>query len=246
MLTILNFPSPLTAGGALRGSMASDGTYGYFHCGGGAGRIQRLALPTGPFTTPDTTTAARSNGVCIHKGDLYSIGISSGEMRKSTDQGVSYSLIGSLALGLSNPTIASNGINLVLVGNSAGVIIFYCSTDDGSTWSSAFDPFGGAGGTDFPVSKGVIWDGTYFVAITTSGATAYSTTGTSGSWTVGATVPKDVRSVAVGVGKIAVGTAEVNVYQTTDHGATWTEMPSPEVNTSGAQFAYVYWIGDEP
>jgi hypothetical protein len=77
-----------------------------------------------------------------------------------------------------------------------------------------------------------------------NGKTAYSSDGA--IWTTGADIGRAVKTIAYGVGKIVVGTNYDEIYESTDHCASWSLMTGPVASGLSTENMYIYWIGDVP
>lgn len=235
-----------SAGG---GRIVSDGTYLYV--AGGGNDFQRMTLPTGAFTDPSGGAVySKGGGITVHNGALYMSRNNSGEydVNKSTDNGATWAPVGVIShdkVGVA--FFASDDSRLIVCYerlSDSHVVIEY-SDDDGATWSGVVYTFP-APYTSFidAVGSGLLYDGTHFVGILNNGKTAYSANGA--SWTAGATIPREVKYVSQGIGKIVAGCTHLEMYETTDHGATWTAFLAPVAAGGAGDFIYPYWIGSDP
>lgn len=234
---------------AIGGRLIADGAYLYA-AGYSIGSLERSAFPSGSFIDVSGQNAdARGSGLSLHNGYLYSVqNGSSKDVFRSADQGASWVLIGSIAeFPAYEVFFASNGSRLVAFytkGSFPSAAYTQYSDDDGATWSTPVAPFAASSAVD-SWGTGALYDGTHFVWVLQDGNTAYSTTG--GSWTLGANVTgglHSVTNVARGIGKLVAGCTDNQLYQSTNHGASWAPMTTPFPPSSNSN--YVAWVGENP
>jgi hypothetical protein len=226
------------------GLMDSDGTSLYIPCGTSV-KVGKLALPIGTFTTPSADLLALGNYLTVMGGAVYLTGIYNDCVNRSTDGGLNW-VAGTNLLyptSFSGGFLANNGFRLVslLTIAASGTTIIRYSDDDGDTWITAYT-FSGTGAAF--TANGLVYDGTHFIAVLNDGRTVYSPDGA--SFTAGGTIPKECVYISAGIGKTVVSAAEINAYETTDHGASWTEVSPPIASTNSTHYLYSYWIGDAP
>jgi hypothetical protein len=118
------------------------------------------------------------------------------------------------------------------------------SADNGATWSGVQLTLGTAFSANLINLNGMRYHEGKWFAITSEGNCAYSSNGT--SWTTGATVPRAVKNVTYGIGKIVAGCNFSEMYETTNHGASWSLLPAPIATGTSIDNMTVHWIGDPP
>jgi hypothetical protein len=227
--------------------MVSDGTYGY--CARGTNYLARWTLPSGSVSVPYAATDSWCDTATVWGGNLYIFSTIDNRCKVSTDNGDSYTSkteYRTTGVSVSTPKAASNDDIIVIAysdNSGTGPIRVAWSEDGCDTWTTVTPPIVA---DSTPQVTDLVWNGSQFILATQTGSnvgrTAYSADGK--TWSAGTTV-KDVANIAVGVSKTAIGTTEVNLYETTGSG-TFTEMPEIVSSSNTTHSAYIYWIGDEP
>jgi hypothetical protein len=228
--------------------IVTDGTYGY--ATKGFASLLRWTLPYGSSTIPLATSESWCDTATVWGGDLYIFSTIDNRCKVSTDNGASYTdktEYRTSGTSVGTPKAASNDDIIVVAysdNNGVGPVKVAYSTDGATTWTTVTPPI--TADSDPDVAD-LVWTGSEFILGTNTGTNvgriAYSADGI--TWSAGTTV-KDIAFFAVGIDKVAVATTEINIYETTDGGATWTEMPEIVSSVNTGHTAYIYWIGDPP
>jgi len=221
-------------------TIKSDGTYIY--AAEPSGFPSKMTLPTGPDASiGGFDPASRIHNIYINGGNYYGKKDAEGNSAKSIDGGATWSLTGAFPICNSATLDSEDGSRIVAAYRAAsGQIEIRYSDDLTDNWSSPAHAFGSAE-TMLQNEGHRFHEGKYFV-VSASGKCAYSTDGA--TWTNGATIPQTVNNVTYAIGKIVCGCAGSKLYQTTDHGATWTEM-TKDAGMVGA-YINIFWIGENP
>lgn len=228
------------ASGGSGTTIKSDGSYIY--ASEPSWFPSKMTLPTGPdVSIGGFDPVSRINNIYINGGNYYGKKDTESNSAKSIDGGATWSLTGAFPVCNRATVDSEDGSRIVAIYRAAagGVEIRY-SDDLTDNWSSVVHTIGT---NEWPLQNDSMrfYDGKYFV-VTESGKCAYSTDGA--TWTNGATIPQTVNNVTYCIGKIVCGCAGSKLYQTTDHGATWTEM-TKDAGMVGA-YLNIFWLGENP
>lgn len=229
--------------------ITGDGTYLY--ASGAAGYMQRKPIGSGSWSNISSSNFYSANpSITFMGGVIYACNnfTITATCVKSTDNGVSWSKVSDidLALQYTQNSIANNGSRLVLLYAPGALDLKTGYSDDsGVTWTLATFTFVGSFAAGAQVyARSLNYHEGYFVAILSNGKTAYSVNGA--SWTAGANIPRNVKTIAYAVGKIVVGTAYDEMYVSTDHCVSWQLMTGPVGTGLSTENLRAFWIGDEP
>jgi hypothetical protein len=217
------------------GQLATDGTYVY-SATGNQGFVRALH-PTGSATNYGAGSFAR---FIVYDGtNLF--GAYTTVINKSTNQGLTYSQVVSntwLSGIYGESYIVKNDTGrIVILANSGANKVVARYTDDGFT-SLSSEVLVEASVTSQGCSyRGMVWDGTYFVAILRNGNCYRSTDGT--SWAKSTIASTDLNSIGVGGGRLLAVDQSSNIFYSDDHGATWGAFPAPDSGNPYSDIIYL-------
>ena len=189
----------------------------------------------------DPTDSANNTVVAgIGRFSSISAGGSGGGILRTADDGVSWTLLGNVALAGANIAgVAPRGATIVVADNNSGI---WRSTDTGANWTL----ISGAAGTGLNVGgaralAGVVGDPTRL--FTTNGSRIFMSTDTGATWTSVSNAamnnvgPYSNVRIATGAGAVDVALASGGtlgaVFQSTDNGTTWSNLGVPTTVEAG-------------
>ncbi|NIJ86992.1 photosystem II stability/assembly factor-like uncharacterized protein [Xanthomonas arboricola] len=219
--------------------MAFKGEYAFL-CSG-VQSLQRRALPDGDWSIPLNTGMTRANSIAIVGERILIASDYSDSCSYSDDDGQTWQLGGQFQQAtIGGPLLSTDGAVLVIFFNNAFLAGYQChikrSTDAGQTWSASQFQFPTASVSNTPAE--IVFDGEFYVAVTTLGEIARSNDGITWALVPAFTLP-GVTQMAVGYQMIFASCGSNGVWYSQDHGATWTQRALPEGVTSAIGAAWV-------
>lgn len=237
-LTDLTNWTALSGWGAsnLRG-YASDSSYVYI-ARGNAAVLGRVPFPVGTMTTPNVTTDAYAESLCVYGGHLYTFSDIDNRCFVSSDFGATYTpkapyrtlgVTGSAPKAVAGPS----GIAVAFSDNAgAGPVKIAYSSNGGTSWSTPANPI--------PASltvAGILKTSTHFVVLAYEGQTASSPLSDGITWTAGASIVSGVSSFAVNGNTIVVCGVDGDMWQSTNNGASWQAFSGPTASDNAGVYS---------
>lgn len=221
---------------SINGQMDSDGTYLYIATGSQA--FGRATLPTGSATNYGSTQFA--DAVLCANSEVY--GLRSDEVNKSTDSGLTFSVISGSWDGGGGPS----GQPGLAINDSGRIVLFEINSNNPVRSSYTDDYFATLSANvtiDTVVSsqgaayRCFVWDGVYFVGVLKTGECYRSTDGI--TWAKSTIASSTINSIGHGGGRLMVVDASNNIFYSDDHGASWDTFTSPDVGAAYTDIIYL-------
>lgn len=229
-------PSPITT---TAGRMAFQDNYAYIAAGANA--LLRRSLPDGQWEVVAVSGAGAASDVAVVGESVLLVYLASEKIKRSVDSGMNFSEAGQFAddIPYTAPRIASDGSRIVVAYRLAdgSNIEFKYSDNQGISFAPVGYRFPLQDNTDTP--SVLLHDGEYWIAITRQGHVLYSNDGQ--DWTVSAnSLPSGVVQGASALSSTLVGCGPNGLWQTFNHGQTWTQRALASGQSSAGGVA---WIG---
>lgn len=232
---------PDNSGGVSGGGGKMAFLNGFAFLCAGVNKLKRRTLPSGDWTIPSDSNASRANTIVtmgseIIVASLYNTGVSS-----SLNDGATWTLRSAYQNGIvGSPVLAHNGTRLVVIYNNAvaggGMCHIKYSDNRGVTWSAPVYTFPNPSTSNVPAE--LVYDGTYFVAVTSTGQVSRSIDGENWNIVSGITLPT-VLSISVGNGMMMAACGSNGFKYSQDHGVTWQTRSLPSGATGANSITWV-------
>ena len=203
--------------------------------------LQRRILPDGNWSIPLDAQITRANTIAIVGERILIASGYADRCSYSDDDGQTWQLGGQFQPAtFGEPMLCTDGEGLVIFFNNAFSAGYQCqikrSTDSGQTWGTSQFQFPTTGTSNTPAD--IVFDGEFYVAVTTLGEIARSSDGITWVLVPGFTLP-GVTQMAVGYQMIFASCGDNGAWYSQDHGATWTQRSLPEGESFAIGAAWV-------